>query len=785
VTGSVPFKGDTALSVALKHKAQLPKDPKKLNPEVSDNLSRLILICMEKDRRRRYQTAEELINDLRNIEEGLPFGTKIRPRRETYVAALIRKKLLIPALVVTLAIIAVAIWQLLPQKEAIPSIPSGKPSLAVVYFENNTGDESLDYLRKAFSDLLISDLSQSKYLDVLPGDRLFKILEELNQIEVQSYSSDVLKEVASRGEVENIIRGSYTKAGDIFRINIMLQKASTGETIGSEKAEGEGEKSMFSIVDELTPKIKAIFNLSPEEIATDIDKQMGKITTNSSQAYKYFSEGLKYHIKGDFSLSNQFLQRAVALDPEFAVAYQFMGGNYYNMGYTSESKKYSQKAFELSDRLPDRERYNIQGAFYLRSEETYDKAIEALNKLLELYPDDRTGNNNLGRIYIALEEWDKAIKRLEVNVRNKIEAFNPYYNQAWAYMAMGPYERAREVCENYINAFSDHFEIRFNLAINYLCQGKYDLALDEADKAFSLDPINHFNLYLKGFIHHCKGDLIKAEEEYQNPQKYENKMANVFAEEGLGALYLLQGKFEKSREHIKQAIEWAENLGDMEYQSWFHSYLAYLYTKSGDHEKALEECNKAWNSAVEAEALYRKRIALHYKGLAFLEMKSMDEAKNTADELKELIDKGLNKKAMRCYYHLMGMIELEKKNFAEAVENFKKAVSLLPSQSQSDIEFYLEPALIIDSMALAYYRAEDFDKAGEEYEKITSLTTGRLLFGDIYAKSFYMLGKIYQEKRKKKEAIRHYEKFLDLWKDADPDIAEVEEAKKRLAGLKV
>ena len=783
VTGSVPFKGDTAFSVALKHKAQIPQDPRKLNPEISEDLSRLILICMEKDKGRRYQTAKDLLSDLRNLEEGFPLGTKKRPRRETFVAPLIRKKFFLPASVAILAVIAVIIWQLLPQKEAVPSAPSGKPSLAVVYFENNTGDESLDYLRKAFSDLLISDLSQSKYLDVLPGDRIFKILEDLNQLEAKSYSSDVLKEIASQGGVENILQGSFTKAGDTFRVNIMLQNTRTGETIGSERAEGEGEESMFLMVDELTPKIKANFNLSPEEIAADIDKQTGNITTSSPEAYKHFSEGLKYLIKGDFSLSNQFLKRAVAIDPEFATAYRFMAGNYYNMGYTSMRNKYMQKAFELSDRLPDRERYSIQGAFYQKSEKTYDKAFEALNKLLEIYPDDRTGNNSLGWIYIILEEWDKAIERYEVNIRNKIEAFNPYYSQAWAYMAKGLYGKAREICENYINTFSDHFEIRFNLAISYLCQGKYDHALDEANKAFSLDPLNHWNLYLKGFIHHCKGDLVRAEKEYQKTQKTEEGMANIFAEQGLSALYLLQGKLDGSREHIKQAIEWAENLGEMEYQSWFHSYLAYLFTKSGEYDEAIDECNKAWNSAVEAEALSCKRIALYYKGLAFLEKKSMDKAKSTAGELKELIDKGLNKKAMRCYYHLMGMIELERENISKAIEYFKQAIPLLPSQSQSDIEFYLEHALIINSIALAYYREGDFERAREEYEKITSLTTGRLLFGDIYAKSFYMLGKIYQEKRKKKEAIRHYEKFLNLWKDADSGITEVEDVKKMLAGL--
>jgi tetratricopeptide (TPR) repeat protein len=135
---------------------------------------------------------------------------------------------------------------------------------------------------------------------------------------------------------------------------------------------------------------------------------------------------------------------------------------------------------------------------------------------------------------------------------------------------------------------------------------------------------------------------------------------------------------------------------------------------------------------------------------------------------------------MRYYYHLQGKIELKRENYSGAIELFKKAMSLLsfqsyPSQGQ---------ALFIDSLALAYYKAGDIDNAQEEYEKITALTTGRLHYGDIYAKSFYMLGKIYEQQGDKAKAIEHYERFLDLWKDADPGIAEIEDAKKRLAGLK-
>jgi tetratricopeptide (TPR) repeat protein len=127
------------------------------------------------------------------------------------------------------------------------------------------------------------------------------------------------------------------------------------------------------------------------------------------------------------------------------------------------------------------------------------------------------------------------------------------------------------------------------------------------------------------------------------------------------------------------------------------------------------------------------------------------------------------------------MKELKRENFSKGIDHFKKAISLLNFQNHSRAD---DQALFIDSLALAYYKAGDVERAREEYEKITSLTAGRQDFGDIYVTSFYMLGKIYEQKGWKGKAIEHYEKFLDLWKDADPGIAEIEDAKKRVAGLR-
>jgi len=361
VTGQVPFEGDTPFSIGVKQKSEIPRAPKEINEQIPYDLNHVILICIEKDNEKSYQSVGELHSELMSLEKGIPTTERIVPERKPLTSREITvqfslKKLFIPALIgVVIVIAAIVIWQLLPQKETI-SVPSGKPLLAVMYFENNTGDESLNHWRKMIPGLVIADLTQSKYIEVLSGERLYKILSDLNQVDAKSYSSDILKQVATRGRVNHILVGNFAKAGESIRINVTLQEARTEKVVGSEGVEGKGEESIFSMIDELTRKIKTNLKLSAEEIASDIDREVGKITTRSTEAYRYYIEGRNYLNKGEMRKSIQSMEKAVAIDPEFAMAYRSMAMSYSNLGYDSETKKYLQNAFELTDRLSDRER---------------------------------------------------------------------------------------------------------------------------------------------------------------------------------------------------------------------------------------------------------------------------------------------------------------------------------------------------------------------------------------------------------------------------------------------
>ena len=785
-TGRVPFEGETALSIAMKHKGEVPKNPKQLNPNIPDDLSGVILKCLEKDKTKRYQSAVEVHAELEKIEKGIPTTERVVPERKTLTSREITvkftlKRLFWPAFgIIALAVSVLLIIRFLPKKQfEPPPQASDKPSLAILYFENISGDKTLDPWKTALTELLITKLAQSKYINVLSSDRIFSLLKRLNLQEARKYSTEDLVKVADEGGATYTLSGSLMKAGKNIIMTLTLQKPRTGEVISPLNIECNGEEEIFPKVDELARIIKSDLNLSSDQIAADNDKEVGKITTTSPEAYKYYSEGRKYHIDGEYRKSIPLMEKAIAIDPGFAMAYRSLGASYSNLGYSAEHKKNWQIAFELSDRASDRECYIIQGDFYRMSEKTYDKAFEAYNKLLAIYPDDGIGNGNSAILYASLEEWDKAIERNEMSIKNKDDSIYSYSNVADEYMAKGQYEKAKEAPELYIKTFGDNFSMRWELGLINLCQGKYDSALLEVEKALTLSPNNNNVLWLRGYIYLCRGDSSQAEKDFQGLLDSEEKTSHLDGRGGIASLYLLQGKFEEAKRHLELAIEEAKTLNAWGYEPGFHLSLAYNYLRTDNFEEALKECDKAWAIASENELLDYQRISLFFKVNIFLEMNQIDKAQQVAIELKSMIEKQLNQKLMRMSDILAGMVELRKNNSSQAIEYSNRAISSMLFQCAVNGE----QGLYLDCLAQAYYKSGDVDKARQEYEKITSLTVGRTAWGDIYAKSFYMLGKIAEQQGDKARARQNYQKFLDLWKDADPGVPEVADARKRLAGL--
>ncbi len=769
LTGRVPFQGDTVIGTAMKHRSEPPPNPSKINPQVPPELSRIVLKCLEKNRERRYQSAEELLADLKGIETALPMAEKIVPpkrpitEKELTVRFGIKKALVWASALLAVMIIAVIARRVFSPEESILP-PSDKPSLAIMYFRNNTGDAGLDHWRTALADLLITDLSQSKFIRVVSAEVLYNILEKLGQLEATTYSSDILREVASRGRVDRILVGNYTKAEDAFRISVSLQEGRSGELLASESVEGIGERSFYEMVDELTRRVKSWLELSEEQITADTDSQIATITTSSPEAYKLYSEGRTYHLQTDYWRSLSTMQKALEIDPEFAMAWRSAAMAYSNLGLRPAKLEAITKAYQFREKVSERERYIIEADYFRSWETSYDKALEAHQKLLNIYPEDSIGNTNLGILYFELEDWDKAIECYDQNLRNDPESRLSNWNLVETYEAMGLYDKAHEVIARYLQRNPDNRSFLSKQLGLYLYQGKYELAQALLDKLLSLDPERQLSFDVQmGLISLLQDDLDEARRQFQKLPE-----ANQGRRRLLSILYLLQGRFNEVEHQLNQ-------------NPVFHEPLAYFYLKAARPELAQKKFEDILEKAVEEKSISGQVRALHAKGIAYTQMESYDAAKRIADEIRVLIPLWMQKKLLRYHDHLLGMIEFSRGNYSQSIPFLSRAEQSL--YAPEDNFPRIQPFFIF-ALAQAYYKTNNFQKAQETFEKIHSLHYGRIDDGDFYARSLYWLAKIFDQRSQRDKAIDHYEKFLHLWKDADPGIPEVEDAKSRLAELK-
>ena len=783
VTGRVPFEGDTPFTIGVKHKSERPRNPRELNTQIPEGLSRVILKCLEKDKGKRYQTAEDLHADLEQVEQGLPTTERIVAKRRPMTSRQITvtfsaKKLIIPAIAL-LALVAVGLllWRIIPSNKAAPSpTASGQPTLAVLYFENKSGDPKLDYLREVLAELINTDLSQSRFIRVVTSEEIYTTLKKLGLADSRKYSSEDIEKIAAQTRASHVLRGSFIKAGEGFIITAGIQKPGSPESSSALRLEARDEKDIIPKIDELTRQVKEGLNLTAAQIASDIEKEAGKITTSSPEALKYYMEGQRHYQKSEYEQAIAYMEKAVEIDPEFAMAFRTMALAHGDLQNTAEFRKYFKKALELSTRLPENERLLIEGQSFFY-DENYAQAIETLGRLVKSYPGHYLGHFSLARAYFRAGDLDKAIEQQDIAVGIQRIPLAVSFLARYC-MAKGLYQKAEDICQLFLRDVEDDAGVRDALFSSYVCQRKFDQALAEAEQ-----------IYLHGggwksdkaIVLLCKDDFAEIEKLFSDWQML---------------LLLARGKFNEavavSRRNLEESTGTKEKRAEAYggfggvAQDYGGGGLAWVLEKNGLYEEAYQAVTQGQKLlaeyCVESGLPYlpsQQKCDLFNRGRIQAEMKSFDEARKTAEQLKSLIEQGINTKELRWYEYILGLIELGEKNYRQAADLFDRACSRLNCEGA----WSPEQAPYFDNLAQALYESADLNKARKTYEKITLLTTGRGADGDIYAKAYYMLGKIHEQQGDKARASQNYRKFLGLWKDADPGLPEVGDAKKRLANL--
>ncbi len=799
VTGRVPFEGDTAFSIGIKQKSETPRPPKEINEQIPEDLNRVILKCMEKERENRYQSVGELHSKLMNLEKGIPTTERVIPERKPLTSREITvkfslKKLFIPAsIVIAIIIMGAILFQFLPQKEKAPLLPQEKRAIAVISFENQTGNKAFDHLRKVIPNLLITSLERSGYFQVTTWERMYDLLEQLGKENVEFIDRDLGFELCQKDGIDSIVLGTFGKAGDIFATDVKVLDVNTKNLLKSASSTGEGEGSILKIqIDELSREI--IKGLGVPEAKIKAEKgQITDVTTTSLRAYNYYLMGMEAGRKKYWEEERQCFEKAVELDPTFAMAYLGLSGAHRALGNTMKSIEAVENAKANSEKLTDKERMYLELSYANIVEQDNEKYFELLQDAARKYPKEKEIHYALGWYYQAtLRDYDKAIdeynKTLELDP-NHVGALNQL---GYTYLSMGDYEKTIEYLKRAIARNPEFPDPLDSLGDVYFRMGRLDEALTKFKEALEIRPDFLYSSHNIIYIYALKEDYTEAmkwTERYIGVAPSTMEKYQGYRWKGFYDFWL--GNFKNSILELDKALELAEEAENEQARAFVHWLEAWMYYDKGELDTSKKYCEDSLKSSIASDPQRQKFYDAMYSvtfGILDIKSENIDSAKKRLAMIRSAFPEmtASQKEWMTFFIDLLqAEILLAEGEIEQAIAAFentspKRAAGLQHSQWMM---FYNFPSLK-DVLARAYQQKGDIDNAIAEYEKLIAFdpeSEGRYL---IHPKYYYRLAKLYEQKGWAGKAIENYEKFLVLWKDADPEIAEVEDARERLFGLK-
>jgi len=797
LTGFVPFEGDTALSIAMKHKGEIPKDPKELNPQIPDDLNRIILRCMEKDKAKRYQNVEDLLSELDTIEKGMPTTEKIIPKRRPITSKEITvtfgvKRLFIPALVLLAIIIAgVIFWRFVLKGKPV-LLPSERHSIAVITFKNQTGDQAYNYLQDAIPNLLITSLEQSGYFQVATWERLHDLLKQIGKEDVEVIDQDLGFELCRMEGIDAIVLGSFIKAGEMFATDVKVLDANTKSLLKSASARGEGEGSILkSQIDELSTEISRGIGI-PESRINSSQIKIADYTTSSMEAYNYFLRGRDDWRKFLYEDARRYLEKAVELDPTFAFAHLYLAFTYDDLKYSDLRDEAYEKAKAYSEKTTEKERLFIDAAHAYFIEHNSEKFFRLITEVTQRFPKEKQSHYWLGIYYqIGEENFEKAIEEY-----TKVLELDPDYgyglNQmAYAYIDLGDYEKAIEYLQRYTSVSPGDPNPLDSMAELYFRMGRIDEALEKYSEALEAKPDFYLAVWNIGYVYAFAQNHLEAlrwfdrfVEETPTP----GTKAEAYAWRGFYLYWL--GQRNRAMDDLEVAAELAESVGNEEWIGHIHRILGWIYYDQGNYSLSREHFEEWFNLREEqrlSSTPYNNVCNYFYLGLVDLKEGSIDSARSKLDIIQSHLPHITSNRDMAEFYHdfLLGELLLAEDSIEEAISTSTEASSI-GAYSSMYVSYLLSHNFPFekDTLARAYLKVGDIDKAIVEYERLITFDPNTLERPLIHPRYYYKLAKLYDQKGQKAKAIEHYEKFLDLWKDADPGIAEVDDAREWLAGLK-
>jgi len=781
-----PFAGptevDTLQAILSQPIPSLPV-PAGCPRELSAELQRVIGRCVEKDPDERYQTIKDAVVDLRAARRLLEStSTSVAVTADRAGA---RVPFGHPAWLIAVLLVAAALLLWRPWAGPAPLMPpSGTPALAVLYFENQTGDEELEWMRTGLANMMVTDLSQDVSIEVLSTDRLYQILDDLHRADDRVISADVVEQVARRAGVGRVVVGSYVRAGGTIRIDARLQEAGSGRIVASERVEGPGEDAVFSLVDELTRRIKAqmaqpardpagLLRRPDEARDAGSDRDVADVTTSSVEALRLYTEGLRLHDRHLEAEAAALFERAIEVDPEFAMAMVKLSVVSTNLLLADQADEYARRALDNSDRLTPRERYYIEGVHFSHRLDTFQQAIDAYRQGLQLYPGDVAMRTNLGRLYSLLERFPDAIEQYGELVRRGTALPQTVSNLGYAYARTGQFELGWQLVRQFA-ADNPQSRVAIQLAGH--------ASLFEGDLAGALAAYERAENALDPTLGHAQLGVLIMGGRWDDADRLASDLAEgpTPAHRVLGLRYsakadLMRGRAGSARAALTRVLSLpGASVADL---MTARVELAALLAATGDTTGAVSAAQAA---AANTEGRLEDREALATLAVTAARAGLDREARQALGRLEALIGRLPPHDAGEgLLERVRGQLALETGDVPGAIAALTAAADRLTARGWFESGGHV---VVWYALATAHLAGGDDAAAADVLQRTTSCGIERFSDPVSFVRAHYLLAQIYDRRNDPARARELYSRFLDFWGGGELDRAWVDDARRKVAG---
>jgi serine/threonine protein kinase/predicted Zn-dependent protease len=723
VTGRMAFPGH---AVAVVHDAILNRAPtplEEVNPNISPELERIITKALEKDRKLRYQNAADIRADLQRLKRNsdpawIPSSAK--RRRPTNF----RKfwSVIAPIAVVALALGGYFYFHRAPKL-------TNKDTIVLADFTNTTGDAVFDVtLRQGLS----VQLEQSPLLRIISDEQIHQTLGLMGQPADARLTLEIARELCERIGSAAVVEGSIAQIGTQYNLILKVVSCSKGESLTSTQVQARDKNHVLNALGKASSEIRDKLGESRGTLRK-FDTPLEQATTPSLEALSAYSLGMKIVLGGDFLDAEPYFRRAIRLDPNFAMAYASLGRSYANLGEISLGAENARKAYELRERVSERERFHIESHYYLIVVGNLEWARQTCETWMHTYPQDDAAADNLGQIYTSLGQYDKALAAAKESLRLAPQQGVSYANVVLAYMYLNRFDEARATAEEAQEKHLDSSELHaFLYPLAFL---QNDAAAMSLQVAWSTGKPGIEDLFLG----------------------YE---ADTAAYAGL---------LRKEREFSRRATASAERAEEKETAANYEAGAAIRESLFGNPTEARHRADVALGLSTGQDVQYAVALAL---GLSRDMLRSQTLTDNLAKRFPQNTVVQFNYVPT-----LNALLALDRRNFSKAVEVLQVAAPYELGVPTAGPALY--PVYVRGQAFLAAHKGIE---AAAEFQKIL-YHSGVVNNEPIGALARLGLARAYGLQGDIMKARAAYRDFLALWKDADPDIPVLVAAKEEYARL--